>query len=150
MGVVTVPLVATRVTTWGHVNCMRLIRNQGRAGFSNDNREVTEEEQWGWWRANHDKLHAWLYSQHGEVVGFGMIKQAEDGWHPSAGVWIKHIGRGLGGKIVDMLADEAKALGITLYAQAKLDNPAAVKTHHADRWDKTGEDDTYAYFRSKP
>ena len=54
-----------------------------------------------------------------------------------------------GGRIVDYLADEARELGITLYAQAKLDNPAAVKTHHADRWVKLGEDDTYAYFRTK-
>ena len=147
MGAVTT-LVAAPVTTWGNVNCMRLIRNQGRHGYSGDNREVTEEEQWAWWRNN--RVHAWLFSESGRVVGYGMLMKREgDRWSPSAGVVLEQMGRGLGGRIVDYLADEARELGITLYAQAKLDNPAAVKTHHADRWVKLGEDDTYAYFRTK-
>lgn len=148
---VTTRLQMVQVVSWGQLNCMRVIRNSGAAGYSNANGEVTEEQQREWWAANKHRTFAWLFVAYGVVVGFGMIQKRDDGhWSPSAGVLPEHQGRGYGGRIVDHLVVEARGRSMTLWAQAKLDNPAAVATHHRDYWDRLGDYDGYAWFRSKP
>jgi GNAT superfamily N-acetyltransferase len=144
-------LQSIEVHSQGQVQCMRVIRNTGIGGYSHDNREISAEEQRQWWLSMKDRCHAWLYAMNGTVVGFGMLRQRPDKtWTTSAGVLPEHAGRGYGGWIVDNLVDHARGWGLQLWAEAKLDNPAAVKTHHPDRWESLGQDDEYAYFKSKP
>lgn len=144
-------LVSVPVQSQGHVQCMRVIRNSGIGGYSFDNFEISSEQQWEWWQRNKDRLHAWLYAYRGTVVGFGMLRQDKQRhWTTSAGVLPEHQGRGFGGAMVDDLVCQARELGLSLEACARLDNPAAVATHHAEYWERLADDETYAYFRSRP
>lgn len=145
----SVRLQAIPVRSAGEVNCMRVIRNSGSGGYSGSDVQISEDEQEDWWLANQGSIHAWLYASYGEVVGFGMILRRGLQWSPSAGVVPQFQGRGFGKWIVSDLVMKAWKLDIELFAQAKLSNPAAVATHDPQLWDKLGEDDTYAYFRSK-
>jgi GNAT superfamily N-acetyltransferase len=147
----TLRLLAIRVASDGEVQCMGAIRNTGSDGYSGDHRQVTPAEQRAWWREVKDRTYAWLYHVNGTVVGYGMLQLRDTGdWSPSAGILPEHRGRGYGGFIVTDLAEKARGRGLLLMAQARLDNPAAVKTHRSEWWDDVGTDDTYAYFRSKP
>ena len=150
--------VATRlqvipVQSAGHVNCMRVIRNSGSAGYSGDDFQITEDEQQDWWRSLAPRMlvKAWLYASHGVVVGYGMYSWREDQqqWSPSAGVLPEHRGRGYGKWIVSHLAQMASAEGITLYAKAWLNNEPAVATHDPKFWERVAQDADYAYFRSR-
>jgi GNAT superfamily N-acetyltransferase len=146
----TLRLLAIPVASDGEVQCMGAIRNTGTEGFSEDHHQVTPAEQRAWWQRVKDHTHAWLYHVNGTVVGFGMFQLRGNGeWSPSAGILPEHRGRGYGGFIVSDLVDKARSKGLQLTAQARLDNPAAVRTHRGEWWDKVGEDDTYAYFRSR-
>jgi GNAT superfamily N-acetyltransferase len=130
---------------------MRVIRNAGVWGYSSDHTIISEDEQRVWWQKAQHGVYAWLFASNGEVVGYGMMSRREDGrWSPSAGVLPEWQGHGYGKHIVSWLALEAGNMGIELWAQALVGNPAAVRTHDEAYWDKLGEDDTYAYFRSKP
>ena len=147
---VAIRLVPIPVQSWGHVNCMRLIRNSGAWGFSSDNTVISEDEQRAWWQKAQHGVYAWLFAHDGEVIGYGMMSKRDDGrWSPSAGVLPEHQGHGYGKYIVSWLSNEASNMAIELWAQAKLDNPAAVHTHDLHYWDKLGEDAHYVYFRSK-
>jgi GNAT superfamily N-acetyltransferase len=129
---------------------MRVIRNTGIGGYSGDNTEISVDQQRAWWRKNRHKLHAWLYAHHGTVVGFGMLRQEKRKWTTSVGILPEHQGNGYGGAIVDDLVCQGRELGYSMVAMARLDNPAAVATHHREYWDRLAGDETYAYFVSKP
>lgn len=143
-------LQSMRVYSTAQIQCLRIIRNSGAQGYSHHNEQITEDEQWKWWLQNKDRMHAWLYIYRGTVIGYGLIRRTGQGiWNPSAGVLPEHWGQGFGGAIVDDLVCQARELGVKLEAQAKLDNPAAVATHHNQFWTKTGEDKDFVYFESK-
>lgn len=149
---VAIQLQSLEVQSPHQVEMLRMIRNAGRGGYSHDHHEISRDEQRKWWGDMQHRIQAWLYATiDGQVVGFGLIRQTDDGrWSPSAGVLHEHQGHGYGGKIVDDLVDRARARGIQLHAQALLDQPAAVATHHQDRWERLGSDEQYVYFRSIP
>lgn len=144
----SIRLHATPVMSAGQLNCMRVIRNAGSASYSGDDVQISEAEQANWWRENQGNVYAWLYSENGTVVGYGMIFKREH-WSPSVGVVTEYQGRGFGKWIVSDLVLKAWKMDFELYAQAKHSNPAGVKTHDLQLWDRLGQDDTFVYFRSK-
>ncbi len=147
--IVKAQLEAVEIKTFQQVQVMRIIRNMGSAGFSHDHDYISVSKQRAWWTSMQGRVRAWLYQLNGGVIGFGLIRELADGrWAPSAGVRPRYRGQGYGGRIVDDLVDQARARGITLHAEALLSNPAAVKTHHPDRWESLGSDELYARFRS--
>jgi GNAT superfamily N-acetyltransferase len=149
--VAAIKLTRVEVQSERQVQCLRVIRNAGRFGYSNDTEEISAPAQREWWRRSQGKVHAWLYSVAGEIVAYGMFFQRDDGsWSPSAGVLPDYQGRGYGGRIVDDLVARARELGVQLVAAARLDNPAAVATHHPDLWERLEDSATHAHFRMSP
>ena len=153
MTTTTTRLQAIPVVSSGHLNCMRTIRNSGSSGYSGPDVQISEDDQQRWWHGQvaTGSAKAWLFAQHGTVVGFGMVmyRPEEHHWSPSAGVLPEHQGRGYGKWIVSWLAQEAAREGYVLFAKAKHSNRAAIATHDPEYWEQIGIDDDYLYFRSQ-
>lgn len=103
------------------------------------------------------RVKAWLYVTAGtpphtglmpETVGFGLLRLDDDGrWYSSVAVVPECAGRGYGGAIT---ADLVRRLDATVYATARIDNPAAIRLHREDDWYETNRDDRLVYFKTKP
>ena len=131
------------------VQRLRLLRNATREGFSFDTHEIGEAEQFAWWERMRGRVLAWLYADGaGLVVGFGVLRQTEDGrWWTSVGVLPEHGGRGYGRAIT---ADLVLRCPGRVWATARRDNPPAVKLHVPRLWDEIeGEDARRVYFRGR-
>lgn len=141
-------LVARPITEDVDVETLRQIRNVCKDGFSFDNEEITPEDQVGWWILMRGKVKAWLYWSGAEVVGYGLLRQTEDGrWWSSCAVLPGHAGKGYGGAL---LADLVRRTTGVVYATARLDNPAAVRLHRSADWIEHDRDERLAHFRTRP
>lgn len=124
-------------------------RNICKDGFSQFNGEISDDEQRAFWRRTEGKRRAWLYfDDEGVPVGFGMLLLQDDGlWTTTVAVHPNHSGKGYGKAITCDLVRFAPG---PCRAQARKDNPAAVKLHTPEFWDVVdGPDDRLVYFRSK-
>jgi GNAT superfamily N-acetyltransferase len=146
-----VTLVATPVLDARDVEIIRLIRKETREGYSAFNDEITADQQQAWWNANRDHLWAWTYSlpkQPDAIVGFGLLRQDDDGyWLTTVGVLPECTGHGYGKEITHDIVMRAPG---RCRATARKDNPAAVKLHVSDDWDIVdGPDERLVYFVGK-
>jgi GNAT superfamily N-acetyltransferase len=144
-------LMAEPVTSDADVQMLRAIRNVCREGFAHDTEPITAEQQCQWWAAGTAKgdLQAWLYvkAPHRVIVGYGLLRRTEDGrWWTSVGVFPQHAGQGYGGAITCDLVERAPE---PPYAQARKDNPAAVRLHRDSHWERVGEDERLVHFRAR-
>jgi GNAT superfamily N-acetyltransferase len=124
-------------------------RNVCTAGFSQFNGEISDDEQRAFWERTEGKRRAWLYfDDEGVPVGFGMLLLQDDGlWTTTVAVHPNHAGLGYGKAITHDIVTMAPG---PCRAQARKDNPAAVKLHVADDWDIVdGPNPALVYFRSK-
>ena len=145
-------LEALRVSTPAQVETLRQIRNATAAGFSHDNTQISHAVQRAWWSAMRGRVHAWLYAYQGEVVGFGLVRQTEDGrWWNSLGVLPAYQGQGFGSAITTDLLSQHDG---PVYASVRCDNLPAIAMHHPDQWERYDSGNTYddplVYFRSVP
>lgn len=139
-------LTPHRVEDDSDVEAVRMIRNACRAGFAHFTGEISRDQQAAWWEAGAGRLIGYLYTtSRREVVGYGLLRQTDDGrWWSSVAVLPSHAGRGYGGAITAHVIRCAP--GGVVYAEARLDNPAAVALHRAEDWARTGEADGLAHF----
>lgn len=142
-------LRAIPVETDLDVEMLRAIRNATRDGYSEHTAEIGVDEQVAWWRENRGRIRAWLYENAlGRIVGFGMLRRAEDGeWVTTVGVWPHYTGRGYGSAITRDIVGRAPG---SCRATARLDNPAAMRLHHRDDWEEVGRDGRLAHYRTRP
>lgn len=141
------------------VEILRMIRNVCKDGFSADNHEITQAEQAAWWDLMHERVKAWLYTATArdtdgetglipETIGYGLLRQTDDGrWWTSVAVVPEAAGHGYGGAIT---ADLARRSDVTVWASARLDNPAAMRLHRESDWEETHRDERLAHFRTRP
>lgn len=142
-------LEAVRVVSTEQVEALREIRNLTASGFSHDTTEISPLAQRAWWVAMRGRVRAWLYFSSGWLIGFGMLRQTEDGrWWNSLAVKPAFRGCGYGAAITaDLLAQHDGQV----YASVKRDNIPALAMHHLDQWDKIDDpEETLVFFRSKP
>ncbi len=126
---------------------VRLIRNECAAGFSNYTDQIAEGAHWAWWER--EKPLAWLYARpDGIVVGFGMLRQDEQGrWVTVVAVLPEYGGQGHGKAITHDIVTRSPG---PCFATARRDNPAAVKLHVTEDWETiSGPDPRLVYFRTR-
>lgn len=141
-------LVALPVELAADVEALRLIRNACKDGFSHYNSEISPQAQAAWWVVSKDRVKAWLYSSLGHLVGYGLVRQIDDGrWWASVAVLPEHSGKGYGGTIT---ADLIRHCDGPVYGQARLDNPAAMRLHRAADWEEIERDEKLATYRTLP
>jgi GNAT superfamily N-acetyltransferase len=130
---------------------LRMIRNVCREGFAHDTAEISHAEQLAWWAANKDRVVGFLYRDLiGLPVGFGLLRQTDDGrWWSSVAVLPARAGKGYGKAITAHVIRQKPADARYVYAQARLDQPAAMKLHDPRDWYTLGEDGRLAHFRTK-
>lgn len=128
---------------------MGAIRDRQRAGFSHDTSPITSERQLAWWRTNRERLHAYLYTDSaGAVVGYGCLRQGEDGrWWSSVAVESGYTGLGYGKAITSHLV---LSVGHDVWASARNDNPAAQRLHDPLLWETLGADNDLTFYRTRP
>jgi len=126
------------------------MRNICSAGFSRFNGTISADEQRRWWAATAGTRHAWLYyGVEGMPVGFGVLLRDPGGyWVTSCAVLPDFQGRNYGRR---MLAHLVRSAPGPCRAQARKDNPAAVRLHVAEDWDVIdGPDPALVYFQTRP
>lgn len=141
-------LEAVPVSDFIAVQVMRQIRNVCREGFSNDHSEISPAAQTEWWDSIKGRAVAFLYSEpFGAWVGYGLLRPDADGRTVSSvAVLPEYAGRGYGGAITRHIVRQASG---TVYATARLDNPAAMALHNADDWVETGRAGDLAFYRTR-
>lgn len=130
------------------------IRNICRAGFSNETREISTQQQREWWKSTVMRRVAWLYYETDEEteqptpVGFGLLLLQDDGlWTTTTAVLPPYSGRGYGKEITHDIVTKCPG---ECRATARKDNPAAVQLHIPEDWDVVdGPDERLVYFRTK-
>lgn len=139
-------LVALPVEMRADVEALRLIRNACKDGFSHHNDMITPQAQEAWWSVSKDHVKAWLYSNLGHLVGYGLVRQTDNGrWWASVAVLPELSGKGYGGAIT---ADLIRRCEGPVYGQARLDNPAAMRLHRATDWEEIDRDDRLVTYRT--
>lgn len=116
------------------VEAMRQLRNAGRHGFANDQREIGIDDQQAWWLANRRTMRGWLYlTQDGSTAGYGLLRQSEDGrWWSSVAVAPIFQGLGFGIQIMRHLFQVADG---ELWAEVLKTNEPSLRMHKPDEWD---------------
>ncbi len=139
-------LAAIRVELPEEIELVRQIRNVTAAGFSNHNDAILPADHQVWWRQTEPL--AWLYASPEGIVGFGLLRRDDkDRWVTVVAVLPEHGGHGYGKYITADIVRRSPGL---VYATARLDNPAAVKLHVEEDWERIdGEDPRLAYFRGR-
>lgn len=141
-------LVARPILEGDDVETLRLIRNACKDGFSHDNEEISQQAQAAWWIVMRGRVKGWLYWSGAEVVGYGLLRQTDDGkWWSSVAVLPDQAGMGYGGAIT---ADVVRRMPNIVWATARLDNPAAMKLHRSTDWEEWQRDDRLAHYRTMP
>lgn len=136
-----------QITDEHDVETLRCIRNATKDGFSHDNHTISQTEQQEWWGRMKTKVRGWLYIHGTETVGYGLLRQTEDGkWWSSVAVLEQFAGHGFGGAIT---ADLVRRHPEYVYATARLDNPAALAIHRKVDWNETHRDDRLAHYRTR-
>jgi len=131
------------------VEWLRAIRNTCREGFAHDQAVITMRQQAAWWQAQQGRLVAALYQDAALfVVGYGLLRQTEDGrWWSSVAVLPSYTGRGYGGAITAHIIRQSPS-GV-VWAEARKDNPAADRLHHRRDWVVIGEDERLWHYQTR-
>lgn len=136
---------------------LRMIRNECRAGFANDNAEITKCAQRKWWRTMRGKVWGYLYwigdGHTRNVVGYGLLRMGnfdngedENVPYSSVAVLPKYSGKGYGGFITAHLIRQSP---MTVHAAALKSNPAACALHREEDWEIVGEDTNCFYYQTR-
>lgn len=144
----TTQLIALAVVTPLEVQTLAEIRNECSGSFAHDNSTITPFRQRRWWQVMRGRVHAWLYATPlDDVIGYGVVRQEADGrWWNSIAVRPQWRGRGFGAQIT---ADVLDRHPWPVWAQVRLDNPAALRMHHTREWEEIERDDTLVTLRSR-
>jgi GNAT superfamily N-acetyltransferase len=142
-------LVASPVETEADAIVMGRIRSAQAAHFSNDRAPFDDARQVAWWHEHRRRLVALLYrDQAGAVVGYGCLRQEDDGrWWSSVAVAPGHEGKGHGKRITHHLVT---SVPVDVWASARNDRPKALALHDPLDWDTLGGDNDLTWFRTKP
>jgi GNAT superfamily N-acetyltransferase len=142
-------LIARVVFLRADVLTMAHVRNECRKGFSNDTSFIDDARQLRWWEANKLRVQAWLYADGaGQTVGYGCLRQGEDGrWFSSCAVLPQFGGQGHGRAI---LAHMVTAVDHEVWAAASPTNDAAQRLHNHTQWEAIGADMDHIYYRTRP
>lgn len=143
-----VGLWADPVRDLGDVDVMRCIRNTCRAGFAHDTSLITEAQQRAWWGDGSGKI-AYLYiDRRDSVVGYGLLRQTDDGrWWSSVAVLPGHGGHGYGKAITSHIIRQSPTA--VVWAEARKDNPQADRIHDRRDWEVIGEDERLWHYRTR-
>jgi hypothetical protein len=146
--IATVHLAPIPIRYPEQVETLRRLRNATRQGFSTVNVEIGMADQQRWWAAMQGKVLGWLYEDElANVVGFGLLRQSEDGrWWTTVGVLPEYGGLGYGSAITHDVV--RKAPGVC-HATARLDNPAAQRLHRPEDWEEVGRDERLVHYRTR-
>lgn len=129
------------------VEILRQIRNACKDGFAHDNATISEPAQRAWWVLMHSRIKAWLYWHKADIVGYGLLRQTDDGrWWSSVAVVPQAAGHGYGGAIT---ADLVRRTDEPVWAEARLDQPKAMRLHRVGDWEELRRDDALAYYRTR-
>lgn len=129
------------------VEILRQIRNACKDGFSHDNNAISQPAQEAWWVLMRDRVRAWLYWHEADIVGYGLLRQTDDGrWWSSVAVVPSAAGHGYGGAIT---ADLIRRIEEPVWAEARLDNPAAMRLHRMGDWEELGRTETHVSYRTR-
>lgn len=142
-------LTATVVYHMADVLKMGRIRNEQRASFAHDTTPIDDDRQRAWWAEQRNRVRAWLYTDDaGATVGYGLLRQTEDGrWWSSVAVLGQFAGQGYGRMIMRHLIGSTPHM---VWAEARNDNPAAVRLHNDLEWETLGADNDRVFFRTRP
>lgn len=141
-------LVARQIETEVDVESLRVIRNECKDGFSHDNDAITVQQQAAWWALMRERVKGWLYWNGLAVVGYGLVRQTDDGrWWSSVAVLPEYAGKGYGGALT---ADLVRRVPHVVWATARLDNPPAMRLHRAADWDEIGRDERLVTYCTQP
>lgn len=144
---VSLGLVARPVSIVDDVEALRQIRNACKDGFAHDNDEISVPQQQAWWALMCSFVKAWLYWHGLEVVGYGLLRQTDDGrWWSSVAVLPEAAGHGYGGAIT---ADLIRRSDTRVWAEARLDNPVAMKLHRTADWEEWKRDDKVVHYHTR-
>lgn len=148
-----IPLRRVPATTLDDAQTIRYIRNVCKDGFSQFNAKISRSTQVKFWERTEGKRRAWLYvtsvgGNPESPVGFGLLLLQDDGlWTTTVAVLPEHAGKGYGKHITSDIVSLSPG---PCRAQARKDNPAAVKLHVSELWDVVeGPDERLVYFRTK-
>lgn len=140
-------LVATPIVGPDDVELLRRIRNACKDGFAHDNDEISVPQQEAWWKRMCSSVKGWLYWHGYKAVGYGLLRKTDDGrWWSSVAVLPESAGYGYGGAIT---ADLIRRSDTRVWAEARLDNPAAMKLHRSADWEEWKRDERVAHYRTR-
>lgn len=141
-------LTAMPVANEHGVELLRTMRNATRQGFSYFNDEISAADQAAWWERMRGKVLAWIYATaRGLIVGFGVLRQTDDGrWWTTTGILPEHRGHNYGKAIMHDLVTRSPE---PPWSAARRDNLAAQKLHVVEEWIKILQDDRLIYYRAR-
>lgn len=122
------------VTTPAQAEAMRVIRNTCRQWMTNNQDEITSEQQLTWFESirKAQTVLPFLYQPRAQdPMGYGLIRKLDGKWWVSGGLLPMHRRKGYGYLLFGELADYVNAAKQTCWLTVFESNIAATKTYHA-------------------
>ena len=131
-------LVAVRIENFEQANIMRTIRNIGKASYSHDHEEITEDAQRAFWEKNKDTMIGFIYydEETNTPVAYAALLLRGGKYWSTNGIHPDHRGRGYGKATLHHVIHQGPR---DVWANARKDNPAAVKEHNPVDWEITDD-----------
>lgn|SRR5574341_727751 len=120
-----------RVMEIGQAEHMRQIRNSCRQFMTNDQREISVDDQQRWFQSIivSDAVLPFLYQPQADPIGYGLLRRIDDRWWVSGGLLPDHRGRGHGRALFAELAAYVEGFGETCWLTVFESNIAARRTY---------------------
>jgi len=124
-----------QVTQLAQAETMRRIRNTCRQFMTNDQREISADEQVRWFQSilGSEVVLPFLYQPPHLAValGYGLLRRIEDRWWVSGGLLPEHRGRGHGRALFGTLAARVHGFGQTCWLEVLEGNAVARRTYES-------------------
>ncbi|VVB50472.1 Acetyltransferase (GNAT) family protein [uncultured archaeon] len=128
-------LKVVRVKSFLESYWMMVIRNASREGFAHDTKPIRISDQLAFWRENKDTMVAYVYlDEHDNPVAYAALLLRDGKYWSTNAVHPSARGKGIGKAVLHHVIHNSPN-DCDVWAQARKDNPAAVKEHNAVDWE---------------
>jgi len=109
------------------------IRNQCRLRMTNDQREITLDEQKKWFETfyiqqNPQKYTVWLLKEE-SIIGYFAAKECDEGFYITEGIQEDRRGKGAGSFLLQIMINQKNFSSKCLFADIFDDNVASIRLH---------------------